>query len=262
MAARRPRAAPAADPEFDRRMMAAALRLGRRNLGRTGSNPAVGCIIVRTDGDAPVVVGRGWTAEGGRPHAEKEALKEAGAAAAGATVYVTLEPCAHKGRTKPCSEALIDAKVARVVTAMVDPDPRTQGKGIAALEAAGIARHQRRARRRGGARPFRPYPAADERPAACDAEACGFRRRHDRHARRRAHDHHQQGGVRRRAGDAHQLRRGDGRHRHRAGRQSPPDGAVARPDRPHADACHPRRHRAAVAGIESGADRPRSAAHR
>jgi diaminohydroxyphosphoribosylaminopyrimidine deaminase/5-amino-6-(5-phosphoribosylamino)uracil reductase len=139
MAARRPKAAPAVDPEFDRRMMAAALRLGRRNLGRTGSNPAVGCIIVRTDGDAPEVVGRGWTAAGGRPHAEKEALKEAGAAAAGATVYVTLEPCAHKGRTKPCSEALIDAKVARVVTAMVDPDPRTQGKGIAALEAAGIA---------------------------------------------------------------------------------------------------------------------------
>ena len=131
--------APRIDPEFDRRMMAAALRLGRRNLGQTHPNPAVGCVIVGTDGDEPVVVGRGWTAVGGRPHAEKEALKEAGSAAEGATVYVTLEPCAHKGRVKPCSEALVAAKVARVVTAMVDPDPRTQGKGHAVLEAAGIA---------------------------------------------------------------------------------------------------------------------------
>ncbi len=120
-------------------MMAAALRLGRRNLGQTHPNPAVGCLIVRTDGDTPVVVGRGWTAVGGRPHAEKEALKEAGALAEGATAYVTLEPCAHKGRVKPCSEALVAAKVARVVSAMVDPDPRTQGQGHAVLEAAGIA---------------------------------------------------------------------------------------------------------------------------
>ena len=127
------------DPEFDRRMMAAALRLGRRTLGQTNPNPAVGCIVVQTDGDQPVVVGRGWTAAGGRPHAEKEALKEAGARAAGATVYVTLEPCAHKGRVKPCAEALVAAGVARVVTAMADPDPRTQGKGHAILEEAGIA---------------------------------------------------------------------------------------------------------------------------
>ncbi len=133
------RTAPPIDPQFDRRMMAAALRLGRRNLGQTHPNPAVGCIIVQTRGGEPVVVGRGWTAVGGRPHAEKEALKEAGAAAAGATVYVTLEPCAHKGRVKPCSEALVAAGVARVVTAMADPDPRTQGKGHALLEEAGIA---------------------------------------------------------------------------------------------------------------------------
>ncbi len=133
------RKAPRIDPEFDRRMMAAALRLGRRNLGQTHPNPAVGCIIVRTDGDRPVVVGRGWTAVGGRPHAEKEALKEAGSAAEGATVYVTLEPCAHQGRVKPCSAALVAAKVARVVSAMTDPDPRTQGKGHAVLEEAGIA---------------------------------------------------------------------------------------------------------------------------
>ena len=78
-------------------MMAAALRLGRRNLGQTHPNPAVGCIIVKTEGDDRVVVGRGWTAAGGRPHAEREALTEAGAAAKGATAYVTLEPCAHQG---------------------------------------------------------------------------------------------------------------------------------------------------------------------
>ncbi len=139
MAARRKKASPVpVDTEFDRRLMGAALRLGRRNLGWTSTNPAVGCVIVRTDG-TPVVVGRGWTAEGGRPHAEKEALKEAGAAARGATAYVTLEPCAHKGRTKSCTQALIDAGVARVVTAMADPDPRTNGKGHQLLTDAGIA---------------------------------------------------------------------------------------------------------------------------
>jgi len=123
----------------DRRFMAAALRLGRRNLGQTAPNPAVGAIIVRDDGGAPVVVGRGWTAAGGRPHAETEALREAGEAARGATAYVTLEPCAHHGETPPCSEALVDAGVARVVYAIDDPDPRVAGKGRAILEAAGVA---------------------------------------------------------------------------------------------------------------------------
>ena len=129
----------AIDPEFDRRMMAAAFRLGRRNLGQTHPNPAVGCILVKTEGDERVIVGRGWTAVGGRPHAEREALTAAGAAAKGATAYVTLEPCAHQGRAKPCSEALIAAGVARVVTALDDPDPRTAGKGHALLKEAGIA---------------------------------------------------------------------------------------------------------------------------
>ena len=129
----------AIDPEFDRRMMAAALRLGRRNLGQTHPNPAVGCIIVKTEDDERVIVGRGWTAVGGRPHAEREALTVAGAAAKGATAYVTLEPCAHQGRAKPCSDALVAAGVARVVTALEDPDPRTAGKGHALLKEAGIA---------------------------------------------------------------------------------------------------------------------------
>ena len=130
------RAKPAVDPESDRRMMAAALRLGRRNMGQTHPNPAVGCIIVSDDG---IVIANGATAAGGRPHAEQEALAAAGDAARGATAYVTLEPCAHKSRTKSCTVRLIEAGVARVVTAMPDPDPRTNGAGHAALKEAGIS---------------------------------------------------------------------------------------------------------------------------
>jgi len=126
------------DAEFDRRMMAAALRLGRTTLGRTHPNPAVGCIIVRTVGDDRIVVGRGATAPGGRPHAERIALAEAGDAARGSTAYVTLEPCAHESKAGPCARALVEAGVARVVTAMADPDPRTSGTGHDMLADAGI----------------------------------------------------------------------------------------------------------------------------
>jgi len=119
----------------DDAFMAAALSLGRRNMGRTAPNPAVGALLVK-DG---VVVGRGWTAPGGRPHAETEALAEAGEAARGATLYVTLEPCSHHGATPPCASAIIAAGVARVVSAMEDPDPRVAGRGHALLEAAGVA---------------------------------------------------------------------------------------------------------------------------
>ena len=114
--------------------MRAALALAGRGLGTTWPNPAVGCVLVK-DG---VVVGRGWTQPGGRPHAETEALKRAGAAARGATAYVSLEPCDHHGKTPPCSEALIAAGVARVVIACEDPDPRVAGNGIRRLRAAGI----------------------------------------------------------------------------------------------------------------------------
>lgn len=114
--------------------MRSALALARRGLGETSPNPSVGCVIVRQGR----VVGRGRTAPGGRPHAETEALAMAGDAARGATAYVTLEPCAHHGRTPPCAEALIAAGIARVVIAMTDPDPRTDGAGIARLRAAGI----------------------------------------------------------------------------------------------------------------------------
>lgn len=112
-----------------------ALRLGRRALGTTAENPNVGCVIVR-DGR---LLGVGWTQPGGRPHAETEALHMAGEAARGATAFVTLEPCAHHGRTGPCAEALVRAGVARVVTAIEDPDPRVSGGGHAILERAGIA---------------------------------------------------------------------------------------------------------------------------
>ena len=114
--------------------MAHALRLAARGLGNVWPNPAVGCVIVK-DG---LVVGRGWTQPGGRPHAEVRALQQAGDAARGATTYVTLEPCAHHGQTPPCASALIAAQVARTVTALTDPDPRVSGKGHAMLRAAGI----------------------------------------------------------------------------------------------------------------------------
>ncbi len=111
-----------------------ALGLGARGLGRCWPNPAVGCLIVQ----AKRVVGRGWTQPGGRPHAEAMALAQAGPNARGATAYVTLEPCAHHGRTPPCAEALIAAGVERVVSALDDPDLRVAGRGYAMLRAAGI----------------------------------------------------------------------------------------------------------------------------
>lgn len=120
--------------DTDHRFMAMALTLGRRAQGTCWPNPAVGCVIVK-DGR---VVGRGWTQPGGRPHAETEALAQAGSQARGATVYVTLEPCAHHGETPPCAEALISAGVARVVGALEDCDGRVAGQGFAMLSAAGI----------------------------------------------------------------------------------------------------------------------------
>src|SRR4029079_9797332 len=123
------------DPALDDRFMRLALALGRRGLGHTGPNPAVGAVIVK-DG---VILGRGWTQAGGRPHAETEALKRAGKAAKGATLYVTLEPCSHQGKTPPCADAIVRAGVARVVSALEDPNPDVAGKGHARLREHGIA---------------------------------------------------------------------------------------------------------------------------
>ncbi|KIN63993.1 Riboflavin biosynthesis protein ribD [Sulfitobacter noctilucicola] len=114
--------------------MMLALSLGRRGQGRVWPNPAVGCVIVGNGR----ILGRGWTQDGGRPHAETEALAQAGEAARGAVAYVTLEPCAHHGKTPPCAQALIDAGVARVVVAVADSDTRVDGKGVEMLRAAGI----------------------------------------------------------------------------------------------------------------------------
>jgi diaminohydroxyphosphoribosylaminopyrimidine deaminase / 5-amino-6-(5-phosphoribosylamino)uracil reductase len=115
--------------------MAAAIALAERGKGRTGNNPSVGCIIVKLGR----VIGRGWTQPSGRPHAEAMALAEAGAEAEGATVYVSLEPCAHHSERGPsCADILVAAKPARIVAALTDPDPRTAGQGFARLEAAGI----------------------------------------------------------------------------------------------------------------------------
>ncbi|MEO9899028.1 MAG: bifunctional diaminohydroxyphosphoribosylaminopyrimidine deaminase/5-amino-6-(5-phosphoribosylamino)uracil reductase RibD [Paracoccaceae bacterium] len=120
--------------ERDKRFMKMALGLGRRGMGKCAPNPAVGCVIQK-DG---VVIGRGWTQAGGRPHAEPQALSQAGAQSQGATAYVTLEPCSHEGQTPPCASALIKAGVKRVVVALTDPDPRVSGRGIKMLKAAGI----------------------------------------------------------------------------------------------------------------------------
>lgn len=120
---------------YDLRFMAMALGLGARGQGRCWPNPAVGCVLAH-DGR---VVGRGWTQPGGRPHAETQALAQAGDAARGATAFVTLEPCAHQGQTAPCADALIGAGIERVVLALRDPDPRVDGGGIARLRGAGIA---------------------------------------------------------------------------------------------------------------------------
>src|SRR3954471_11030132 len=121
--------------DADQRFMQLALNLGRRGQGRTWPNPAVGAVVVK-DG---VIVGRGWTQPGGRPHAETEALRRAGDAARGATLYVTLEPCSHHGRTAPCADAIITAGIARVVSALEDPNPQVAGAGHRRLVESGIS---------------------------------------------------------------------------------------------------------------------------
>ena len=119
----------------DTHFLVHAIRQGARGLGRTWPNPSVGCVLVKNN----QIIAAAYTAETGRPHAETIALASAGMAARGATAYVSLEPCAHHGKTPPCAQALIEAGVARVVIAAMDPDPRVNGKGAAMLEAAGIA---------------------------------------------------------------------------------------------------------------------------
>lgn len=127
------------DQEYiDQKFMQAAIRYARRHEGLTAENPSVAAFVVQYKDDQLVIIGRGVTALGGRPHAEVQALEEAGAAAKGADVYVTLEPCSHYGKTPPCADALIKAAVKRVIVAADDPDDRVAGQGFAKLRAAGI----------------------------------------------------------------------------------------------------------------------------
>ena len=121
----------------DHRFMQLALRMARRMLGRTAPNPAVGAIIA--DEETGEVIARGWTQAGGRPHAEAHVLARAGERARGKTMYVTLEPCSHHGRTPPCAEAILAAGMKRVVCATADPNPEISGKGLALLRKAGVA---------------------------------------------------------------------------------------------------------------------------
>ena len=114
--------------------MQLALDLAWAQKGRTTPNPSVGCVLVKNG----KVVGQGATSDGGRPHAETNALQVAGAAAKGATAYVTLEPCSHYGQTAPCANALIEAQISRCVIACIDPDPRVHWRGAALLQEAGI----------------------------------------------------------------------------------------------------------------------------
>jgi diaminohydroxyphosphoribosylaminopyrimidine deaminase/5-amino-6-(5-phosphoribosylamino)uracil reductase len=127
--------APSSELSADERYMRLAFALGRRNLGRTWPNPAVGAVIVK-DG---IILARGWTQPSGRPHAEVEALRRAKKTAQGATMYVTLEPCSHEGKTPPCADAIIRAGISRVVSALEDPNPEVAGQGHERLRAKGVA---------------------------------------------------------------------------------------------------------------------------
>jgi diaminohydroxyphosphoribosylaminopyrimidine deaminase/5-amino-6-(5-phosphoribosylamino)uracil reductase len=127
------------DPDDDLAFMELALALGRRGLGRTWPNPSVGAVVVGREAAGPVILGRGWTKPGGRPHAETQALERAGGSARGATLYVTLEPCSHFGQTPPCADAIIAAGIAQVVSALEDPNPQVAGAGHRRMAAAGIA---------------------------------------------------------------------------------------------------------------------------
>lgn len=122
---------------FDHHMMGIALRMARRGLGTTAPNPAVGAVIA--DEATGEVIARGWTQPGGRPHGEPQAIARAGERARGKTMYVTLEPCSHHGKTPPCSDAVLAAGIMRVVAALEDPDPRVSGRGLDQLRAAGVA---------------------------------------------------------------------------------------------------------------------------
>ena len=205
--------------------MEAALNLGSRSLGLAAPNPAVGAILVK-DG---AVVGRGATAPGGRPHAERIAIGQAGEAARGATLYVTLEPCSHFGASPPCVDAVIAAGVARVVSAMEDPNPLVGRTGARAAESRGNRRLGRRWRGSGATRPSGPYLARDSGAAVRDAQACGDRGRVRLRRRQRcAPAHHRTDRRPSRPNHALDPRGDHGRGRDGLGRRSGLDRAAGR----------------------------------
>ena len=197
--------------------MALALALGRRGLGRTWPNPAVGAVIVRDDGAGPVIVGRGWTQPGGRPHAEVEALRRAGEAARGATMYATLEPCSHHGKSPPCADAIIAAGVARVVSALVDPNPEVAGAGHWRMAEAGIVVEVGVGDEVSTTCPCRSHPPRAGRPPARDAQARGLGRRQGGAGGTASRGDHRRIGARARSPHARDERCGSDRYRHRAG---------------------------------------------
>ena len=212
----------------DIRFMAAAIRLSRSHEGRTSTNPSVATLIVRDDGAGPVIVGRGVTAIGGRPHAEPQALDEAGALARGATAYVTLEPCAHHGRTPPCANALVTGWRGPRRRCGQRPRPARIGQG---LRDPARRRHRggrERARRRGGRWDGGLPHSIVEEAGGSDSETGAFARRHDRPQGRRPGRHHRRDRSPPGAIDAGALRRHPGRHRHRTCRRSAAHRASAR----------------------------------
>ena len=235
-----------------------ALALGRRGLGNAWPNPAVGAVVVDAAGDVPVIVGRGWTQPGGRPHAEVEALARAGSRARGATLYVTLEPCSHHGQTPPCADAIIAAGIARVVSAIEDPNPEVAGEGHARLRAHGIAVEvglREAEARHAHAGHFRRV--RDGRPAS-DPEARRVRRRQGWARRPPAGGDHRRARAHAGPSDACDERCDPDRHRDRARRRPPAHlpapgraGPLARAGRA--------RHRAPPAGDRARwSRRPRS----
>ncbi len=200
--------------DHDTRFMSLALTLGRRGLGNAWPNPAVGAVVVK-DG---VVVGRGWTQPGGRPHAEVEALRRAGAAARGASLYATLEPCSHHGKTPPCVDAIMAAGIARVVSALEDPNPDIAGQGHARLMSQGIAVTTAVCARGSKACACGAHSARPRRPPSCHAQTCRFGRREGRARRPQARRDHRRAGARARAAHPRDERCGLDRDRDGVGR--------------------------------------------
>ena len=238
--------------------MTEAFDLAERGRGSTHPNPLVGAVLVR-DG---AVVGRGWHRAPGEPHAEAGALAEAGEAARGATLYCTLEPCSHQGKTPPCADALVAAGVSRAVVALRDPNPQVDGRGLQKLRDGGVtvelAEERFGARAREQNAPFLKFHR-DGLPLVTYKAAISAGRQGRRGGRRRALDQ-LPGQPPRRARDPRPRRRRDGRRRHGAQGRPRADRAAGGRPRPGTRGRHAQRR--AAGGREAARDRPPDAHHR